>query len=364
MRPLSFLLIIVYLFSGSAWAKGSIGYIDGHNHLGGRFPSSSGFISDYQGAAKAALRAMERFGIKGMIIMPPPFPLAHPGRYDIEDLQEVVKRYPKRFALLGGGGTLNVMIQKALRRGYISDGLRRRFKRRAEEIISMGALGFGEMGVEHLCLGKRHNYHSAPPDHPLLLLLADIAAKFGVPIDIHMEAVPERMPLPERLLWLSPPNPKVLSPNIQAFERLLEHNRGAKIIWAHAGWDNTGYRTVPLMRRLLRDHPNLYMSIEVSPRDSVLATCPLERGQKIKPEWMKLLQEFPDRFFIGSDQFYLAEGAKRQIGPPTVGPTHRFFSLLPSDLAYQIGLKNPAQIFGLKKEISKDEGKIKGNPPG
>lgn len=55
-----------------------------------------------------------------------------------------------------------------------------------------------------------------------------------MPIDIHMEAVPDDMPLP---LGLNPShNPGILKANISAFERLLSHNRKAKIIWAHAGW--------------------------------------------------------------------------------------------------------------------------------
>ncbi len=31
-----------------------------------------------------------------------------------------------------------------------------------------------------------------PPDHPLFLVLAEVAAKYGIPIDLHMEAVPEK----------------------------------------------------------------------------------------------------------------------------------------------------------------------------
>ena len=36
----------------------------------------------------------------------------------------------------------------------------------------------------------RRRISTLPPDHPLYLLLADIAAQHGVPIDLHMEAVP------------------------------------------------------------------------------------------------------------------------------------------------------------------------------
>ena len=135
--------------------------------------------------------------IKKMIIMPPPFSPKHHGIYDLEHLADIVKKYPDRFAFLGGGETLNVIIQEAVHDGRISSQQRRLFIERAREILSMGAIGFGEFAIEHLCLGRKHNYQSAPADHPLFILLADIAAKYGVPIDIHMEAVSERMPLPK-----------------------------------------------------------------------------------------------------------------------------------------------------------------------
>ena len=80
------------------------GYIDTHNHLHGGFPSPSGFSSDYMGAAKVALAAMKKLGIRKMFVMPPPFPTDHPGRYDIDVLDNIAKKYPDRFAFLGGGG--------------------------------------------------------------------------------------------------------------------------------------------------------------------------------------------------------------------------------------------------------------------
>ena len=265
---------------------GSRTYIDTHNHIVGKLGPRSGSSPDYEGAAGVALKAMNRFGIKKMLIMPPPFPLNPPHTYDIEDLIETVSRHANRFGFLGGGGTLNVMIQEAVAAGSTSEDLRQRFKKRALDILSKRALGFGEMSAEHFSLGKKHHHQSAPPDHLLFLLLADIAAEHNVPIDIHMEAVPEKMPLPTGLS--SPPNPSILTPNIKAFERLLAHNKKAKIIWAHVGWDNTGRRTAALVSGMLKRHANLYMSFKISPRDSVSGTRPIERGIGLKREWLRL----------------------------------------------------------------------------
>jgi predicted TIM-barrel fold metal-dependent hydrolase len=324
---------------------GKIQYIDAHNHLAGRFGPPSRQVLDYEGAAQVALRAMNKFGIGKMLIMPPPFPHHHKNQYDYDDFIDVARKYPDRFAFLGGGGTLNVMLQQALSEGKTSADLKRKFKKKALEILSKGAKGFGEFAVEHLCLGEKHNHQSAPADHPLFLLLADIAAAHDVPIDIHMEVVPGEMPLPKGLR--SPPNPKVLTPNLAAFERLLAHNRKARIIWSHVGWDNTGHRTTELTVQLLKKHANLYMSFKISPRDSVPENCPIGRGVGLKTEWLEVVREFPDRFIIGSDQFYLSPKMRGQIGPPSVGPTNKFFSLLTPDLARKIGIENSKRLFKL-----------------
>jgi predicted TIM-barrel fold metal-dependent hydrolase len=192
------------------------------------------------------------------------------------------------------------MIMESVRTGDAGLEIQRKFKERAEQIVRDGAVGFGETTAEHLSFLPGQPYEYAPPDHPLFLLLADIAADHGMPIDFHSEVVPRAMRLPADLK--SPPNPSELHENVAALERLLEHNPRAKILWAHAGSDNTGYRTPDLCRRLLRAHPNLYMEIKIDPL-SLGQNPPVANG-KIKPDWLKLFQDFPDRFVIGTDQHY------------------------------------------------------------
>jgi len=330
---------------------GNIPFIDTHNHLFGRYVSHPGIQeTDYEGAGRVALDVMNRFGIKKMLIMPPPFPPDHPNRYTFEDLISIVKKYPDRFAFLGGGGTLNVMIQQAVREGRISERLKSRFEKTAIEILSKGAIGFGELTAEHFSLNIHHPYESAPPDHPLFLLLSDIAGRHGVPIDIHMEAIPEDTPLPKLRRLESPHNPKMLHANIPAFERLLVHNRSAKVIWAHVGWCNTGRRTLVLCAELLEKHPNLYMSFKIS-RDSMPETRPLTEDLSIKPEWLNLISAYPERFLIGSDQFFMTPRVNIQIGPPRREGegTDRLLASLPLELARTVGYENAIRIFKLDK---------------
>jgi len=250
-------------------------------------------------------------------------------------LLPLARKYPGKIFVLGGGGTLNPMIMQSVATGDLSYGVKERFKARAEELIREGVVGFGEMSAEHFDGVTPYEY--APPDHPLYLLLADIAAEHDIPINLHMEAVPTAMPLPSPLK--SPPNPPQLPANIAAFERLLAHNPRAKIIWAHAGSDNTGFRTPDLCRRLLLAHSNLYMEIKADPL-AMGKNYLLENG-KLAPKWLKLLEEFPDRFIIGSDQKYPEPPGTVQRWQEVVG----LFNQLPSDIRRKIGMQNVARIY-------------------
>lgn len=316
--------------------------IDGHNHIMGRTKDSSGHIVyDFEGATENAVKSMEKFKIKKMLITPPPFSeVNQKASEDIEDYIKVLAKYPDKFVLLGGGGTLNVMIHST-KPDEVTEELKQKFKKRAMEIIDMGAIGFGEMSAEHFCLGKNHHYSSAPPDHPLFLFLADISAEYNMPIDIHMEAIVEEISCPE---WLeTPPNPAIFQPNIAAFERLLSHNRDAKIIWDHICWDNTGYRTPELTKELLNKHPNLYMSIKIC-NDVPEQFYPLDNSGNADQDWINLITEFPDRFFIGSDHFYCSPLIEKKP-PPSVEQTMTFLSQIPVEIIEQIAYKNFEKIF-------------------
>lgn len=292
---------------------------------------------DPDGAIRAALSALGRENAAMIIFQISPDAFGHPGRYDSEILLAAVKKHPGKLAITGGGGTLNAMIVQSAASGDAGPAVQKKFKERAEELLREGVVGFGEMTAEHFAGGTPYQY--APADHPLYLLLADIAAEHNVPIDLHMEAVPQDMPLPAGLK--SPPNAPRLHANIAAFERLLSHNPRAKIIWAHLGSDNTGYRTVELDRRLLLAHPNLYMEIKTDPQSHGL-NYPLAADGKLKPEWLQLFTDFPDRFVIGSDQHY----------PEPKGQARRWqevillFNQLPADVREKIGTENVAAIYG------------------
>jgi predicted TIM-barrel fold metal-dependent hydrolase len=309
-------------------------YIDVHAHLD---------QANAKGSIEAALRSMSVGNAEKIIFLPSPFMPDDPAKFDAELIVEAETQHRDKFAFLGGGGTLNAMIQQSVRSGEAGPDVQRKFKERAEEVIRLGAVGFGEMTAEHA--PSSTPYETAPPDHPLFLLLADIAAQHDVPIDLHMEAVSQTMPIPADWRVNPLPNPPQLHPNLAAFERLLAHNPRAKIVWAHAGWDNTGGRTPELTRRLLEAHPNLYMELKNDPL--AVGRNPFLTGGAtgtIHPAWLKIFQQFPDRFVIGSDQHY----PEPRNGPQRWQAVVLVFNQLPSDLRREIGMQNAMRIYRLK----------------
>lgn len=301
--------------------------------------------ADPEAAVRAALAALPRENAVMVLFQIPPDTFDHPGHHDVEAVLAAAKQAGGRIGLLGGGGTLNAMILQSAASGDAGPAVQHRFKQRAEQLLRDGVIGFGELTAEHYAGGTP--YQSAPPDHPLYLLLADIAAAHGVPIDLHMEAVPEDMALPAGRK--SPPDPPRLRANIAAFERLLAHNPRARIIWAHAGADGTGRRTPELCRRLLRAHPNLMMEIKADPQARGL-NYPLADGV-LRPEWRALFTEFPDRFVVGSDQHYPepaepAEPARGDAAPQRWQEVMRVLDQLPDDVRRKIATENAARIYG------------------
>ena len=143
-------------------------------------------------------------------------------------------------------------------------------------------------------------------------------------------------------------NPAQLKENMAAFERLLDHNPRAKIIWAHAGSDQLLTRTVALQADLLEAHPNLYMSLRIGPGlpHPAIALTP---AMTLKPLWVGLLRRYPDRFVLGSDSFHEGDGGRRR--GPNVDQLSRYAEMLtqlPPELAEAVGHLNAERLFKLK----------------
>ncbi len=321
----------------------NLAWIDTHVHL--RRGSGT-----FAGAARHAIQLMDKSNIHTAILLPQPFP--HKGRtrnrYDVRELSKIAQSHPGRFLFLGGGHLINGMIE-GTPHDKVTDPIKADFTRKANSILDSGARGFGEMGMMHLAHFPGHPSYRVQPDHPLFFLLADIAGRRNAVIDIHMDVVAVAASTPKHL---HANNPSRMKANLAPFERFVAHNRNARIVLAHAGWDVSGQWSAGLSSRLLRAHPNLYMSLKISPRGGHRQNALLKEGISgpINAEWLAVLKAFPDRFVIGSDSFFAEIGARgRAPGGMTQfrGPLiTSFLKKLPRDLAQKIATDNVIAIYG------------------
>lgn len=343
------LTAMLLLFIGESSAEENVSaYVDVHMHLDGvqrSFVQQDAQAPD-NSSADQLIALMNKYGVLKAIVMPPPQVLNQPGGYTYKALLKSVQKYPNRLVLGGGGGILNPIIQ-GTEPGSVTPELRSTFQARAEEIVKGGAHVFGEMTALHLCMNPRHHYQASPPDHPLFLLLADLSARYNIPIDLHMEAIATDIPTPQHLLCACNQNPSLLTATLPAFKRLLDHNRGAKIIWQHIGWDNSGQITPALLRTLLAEHPNLYLAIKAAPEPGRINRIHDDQF-KINPDWMALFEAFPDRIVVGADEFVrsaIVRGGYKK--PPFFEITWRMVQNLPAELRSKIGKENAMRIYHL-----------------
>ena len=298
-----------------------IQWIDIHNHFRTRH-----IDQDVNGPMQSALSCMKRDGTSLMIVSP----FTH-GWSAIQTLE-----YFKNSNLKYGGRFSIMYAPNILGSGSISNEQLPTLEQEAEEIMRLGTCGLGELFLYHLVGTLEGMDFGTRADCPSMLLLADIAARHDVPMDVHMDLIDEDVAVPPGITNL-------FHNMLPEFERLLSHNPKAKIIWEHVGsWagSSSGHITPELCRRLLTQNPNLYMSLRIHN----FRFCWTE-------EWQQLFLDFPDRFLIGRDCFYPV--ASDGNSPPRSragfedSTTRVFLDRLPPDVARQIAYENAIKLFHL-----------------
>ncbi len=347
-RPLhASVAALLWLASGLFFTQAQaqpIAWVDVHFH----------FIAESAGGAEQlASQSLELMGqerIRRLVVMPPPQPKS--GALDGSQLVEVLKKHGDRFAVVAGGATLNPILHNHGQQTQIPEETLKEFRELALRIADFGVVGFGEIALHHLSLSPTHAYESVPADHPMLLVLADVAAERDLVLDLHFDPVLAVTPVPVELKEFS--NPEKFQPNIEAFERLLQHNRKAKIVWAHAGGlDFIGQYTPALVRSLLARHSNLFLSIRPMGRTPGVMITP---SGDVNPEWIQVVQEYPDRFVFGSDSFLVDPGAKSGTAGRIFAERskaqrmgiRRVMMALPRELARKVGYENAERLYRLK----------------
>ena len=115
-----------------------------------------------------------------------------------------------------------------------------------------------------------------------------------------------------------------------AIERLYGQDPGARIVWAHSGFERP-----EKVREMLRRHRNLWCDLAFRNDHAP--------GGKVDPEWRAAFIEFPDRFMVGTDTYtaerwhYLGEHARW---------SREWLTGLPKDVAERIAFRNGEALFG------------------
>jgi predicted TIM-barrel fold metal-dependent hydrolase len=324
----------------------------GQSPTRGQKPSLEFTSADYLACADNLVKTMDQYGIRKAVVMPQPRVSGQMGSYDYEELLPAVRKYPDRLILGAGGGILNSMIH-GIAPDQVTDGTKKTFEAAAEKMVANGAKAFAELSVLHLSMNPNHVFEAAAADHPLYLLLADIAAKHGVPIDIHMEAVVKDMITPENLCRASARNPSTLKATVPGLERLLQHNRHAKIVWQHMGWDNTGQMSVELLRRMLDVHPNLYLGFKVEDRttqigsDAPMPNRMVDERNKLRTEWRSFFIDHADRLLLATDQFVGIPGKTKRF-PGYLEETFGAIRQLPEEVLLKVARDNAVRVYNLE----------------
>lgn len=329
--------------AGSAGAQEG-GGVDVHVHL-----QLSPHAEERALAVKALIAKMDRRGVRWAVLVAPPQVEGQAHTTSHEDLAALAAMAPDRLAIGGGGLELNRLIH-AHPPEQVTDEHLARLRREADRLAAAGVAVYGELAALHLSFNPQHVFEQVAPDHPLFLELALAAARHKIPIDLHMEAVPEAMAMPAGFARRDSRNPPTLAPNIAALERLCAHARGAAIVWQHIGWDNTGAMTVPLLTGLLARNANLYLALRVEDRFLSVAGEPMP-NRIVDPEgapraeWLELFRRHPDRILIGSDEF-IAASEHGRFFPRSFDATWALAARLPADLAGVSGA-NARRVYRL-----------------
>lgn len=144
--------------------------------------------------------------------------------------------------------------------------------------------------------------------------------------EFHVSGANADLPVVRRIVQLAKQQGLLLHAHsdADAVERLFRQDPEAGIVWAHAG-----YEQPPRVREMLRRHKNLWP--ELSSRDDVTP------NGRLNEEWRTILQEFPDRFMIGTDthapERWSVIGSHAEL-------VRAWLAELPTEVAERIAYKN------------------------
>lgn len=155
--------------------------------------------------------------------------------------------------------------------------------------------GIGEVMFRHDDLSALARDETPRADHPAMQPVYAFAAKHDFAVWIHSNIT-------------SPQRPGSLY--FEEVRRAVAENPKTKFVWCHSGMAPRIEcpDLVPLLDKLLRDHPNVWLDLSWVVLEQVILSRPSQHTA-----WVGLIERYPTRFLIGSDLAGTLEGYAKTI---------------------------------------------------
>jgi hypothetical protein len=313
---------------GAAWAQYYSGpIVDAHDHFGSSFNWET------------MVRVMDQNDVKYRALMAryyPGFEGDHPG--DDEAALRLAERYPGRFFVLVG-------MQRPLLTGagkWRSPGgdVRRLIEETERKLASGKYAGIGEFIVRHWAYDPGpHAEQDNPIYSTVMKEMSALAARYDVPMVVHMEGYP------------------VL---VEDLSRLLSEYPAARVVWAH----NCGRSKATVIAAMLEKHANLFCDLAGMintgsmnyglgwPRREEF-TALIEEGGVLYPEMKALYERFPDRFMLGIDFAHAFAANNERFYTFQVNRLRQLLGGLTHETARKIAESNAISVFKLDQRLVK-----------
>ncbi|MCL1124815.1 amidohydrolase family protein [Shewanella surugensis] len=187
--------------------------------------------------------------------------------------------------------------------------------------------GIGEVLTRHGQLSLLTLGEGARANHPAMMKIYQLAAKYHLPVVVHSNITSEREKNP---LYLS------------EFEAAVSENPQTKIVWAHAGVDSNlvlHQKDMTFVRKELRRMFSQYSNLFILMSWSLKKLMLLPSGQ-IDPKWLSLIIDYPERFILGSDVLGHFSSQEKLLGN-----WEDILNMLPEDIARQLAYENMLSIL-------------------
>jgi predicted TIM-barrel fold metal-dependent hydrolase len=149
--------------------------------------------------------------------------------------------------------------------------------------------GIGEVFTRHDDLTALTAGDTPRANNEAMTKIYHLAAENDLPVMLHSNITSKREKNP---LYL------------QEVEEPLRNHPHTRFIWAHAGTSAEIHRhqkqlpfLLPTLTRMLEAYPNLFIDLSWS----MLTPYLLDEQGKPRPEWLALVEKYPERFMLGSD---------------------------------------------------------------